>query len=82
MADKTDLQNQPEIRRLVPAPRPYAVETDYSADETRTTNAYRIFFGLKSQDGTYSIKSVTVDGTREYQAVGPRKDLHPTNMTM
>ena len=62
-----------EIRRLVAAPRPYAIETDFSSDEPRTTNAYRIFFGLRNQDGAYSIKSVTEDGKREYQAVGPRK---------
>ena len=62
-----------EIRRLVPAPRPYAVESDFSGDEPKVTTAYRIFFGLKNQDGTYSIKSVTGDGGREYQAVGFRK---------
>ena len=39
----------------------------------KITKAYRIFFGLKNQDGTYSIKSVTEDGGREYQAVGYRK---------
>jgi hypothetical protein len=62
-----------EIRRLVPAPRPYAIETDFNSDEPTTTNAYRIFFGIKGGDGAYSIKSVTEEGTREYQAIGPRK---------
>ncbi len=61
-----------EIRRLVPGPRPYAIE-DFSADEPTSTSAYRIFFGLKGQDGAYSIKSITEDGLREYQAVGPKK---------
>ena len=62
-----------EIRRLVPAPRPYAIVDDPGAEEPGVTRAYRIFFGLKNQDGTYSIKSVTEDGGREYQAVGNRK---------
>jgi hypothetical protein len=62
-----------EIRRLVPAPRPFAIETDYSEDETRITKAYRIFFGLRNPDGTYSVRSVTEDGKREYQAIGPKK---------
>ncbi len=62
-----------EIRRLVPAPRPFAIETDYSGDEPRITKVYRIFFGLRNPDGTYSIESVTEDGKREYQAVGPKK---------
>jgi hypothetical protein len=62
-----------EIRRLVPAPRPFVIETDYTNDEPRITKAYRIFFGLRNQDGTYSIESITEDGNREYQAVGPGK---------
>jgi hypothetical protein len=62
-----------EIRRLVPAPRPFAIETGISGDEPQITKAYRIFFGFKNPDGTYSIKSVTEDGKREYQVVGPRK---------
>lgn len=66
-------RSQQEIRRLVPAPRPYAIETDFSGDELKITKAYRIFFSLKNQDGTYSIKSVTEDGGREYQAVGNKK---------
>ncbi|MGA2731930.1 MAG: DUF3160 domain-containing protein [Syntrophobacteraceae bacterium] len=62
-----------EIRRLVPAPRPFEIETGISGDESQITKAYRIFFGVKNPDGTYSIKSVTEDGKREYQAVGPKK---------
>lgn len=65
-----------EIRRLVPAPRPYCIEIDYSSeDQPVITKAYRIFFGLKNQDGTYAIQSVTEDGKREYQAVGPARSF-------
>ncbi|MGA2227080.1 MAG: DUF3160 domain-containing protein, partial [Syntrophobacteraceae bacterium] len=62
-----------EIRRLVPAPRPFEIQTDITEDEPQITKSYRIFFGLKNPDGTYSIRSVTEDGKREYQAVGPKK---------
>jgi hypothetical protein len=62
-----------EIRRLVPAPRPFIIETDYTNDDPQITKAYRIFFGLKNQDGTFAIESITEDGKREYQAVGPKK---------
>ncbi len=72
-ASKPVYRSAREIRRLVPAPRPFEIEADYSGDKPRITNAYRIFFGLKNPDGTYSIKSVTEDGKREYQAVGPAK---------
>lgn len=72
-AAKPVYRNHQEIRRLVPAPRPYAIKIDYSGNEPKITKAYRIFFGLKNQDGTYSIKSVTEDGTREYQVIGNKK---------
>ncbi len=77
-----------EIRRLVPGPRPYAIETDFRKDELKIVKAYRLFFGVKNQDGTYSIKSVTEDGAREYQVIGPKKgftkfkdaDAEPSNI--
>ena len=57
----------------MPAPRPFAITTDYNAENPKITKAYRIFFGLRNQDGTYAIKSVTEDGKREYQAVGSKQ---------
>ena len=53
-----------EIRRLVLAPRPFT-----SQDEGPF---YRLFFGEKGNDGSYAIKSVTEQGGREYQVVGPK----------
>ena len=51
-----------EIRRLVPAPRPY-------------DQGYRLFFAVKSADGGYSIRSITETGAREYQAIGPKETM-------
>jgi hypothetical protein len=70
---KSIYSTRQEIRRLVPAPRPYEIEADYTGSEPRITKAYRIFFGVKNPDGTYAVKSVTEDGKREYQAIGAKK---------
>ena len=51
-----------EIRRLVPAPRPY-------------DQGYRLFFAVKSAHGRYSIHSITEEGKREYQAIGPKETM-------
>ena len=64
-------KSRQEIRRLVAAPRPYALEFNPGTDEF--TKAYRIFFGLKNPDGTYSVRSVTETGARDYQVVGKKK---------
>ncbi|MCE5244946.1 MAG: DUF3160 domain-containing protein [Syntrophobacteraceae bacterium] len=73
--ESRDLQviykSRQEIRRLVPGPRPYAVEFDPGTDEYR--KAYRVFFGLKSPDGAWSIRSVTEKGARDYQVIGRKK---------
>lgn len=65
-------KTQLEIRRLVPAPRPFVIESDFNGEEEVTVKAYRIFFGIKNQDGTYAVKSITEEGKREYQAIGQR----------
>ncbi|MCE5335998.1 MAG: DUF3160 domain-containing protein [Desulfobacteraceae bacterium] len=62
-----------EIRRLVPAPRPFEVERDFSGEEMKVKAAYRVFFGLKNPDGTWAVKSVTEEGGREYQAIGQER---------
>jgi hypothetical protein len=60
-----------EIRRMVPAPRPYIVDPDVDSDEP--VKAFRLFFGQKNQDGAYAIRSITEQGARDYQVIGPRK---------
>ena len=58
-----------EIRRLVPGPRPFVIDIDRASG--RQVQAYRLFFGLKGSGGSYSIRSITEDGKREYQVIGP-----------
>jgi hypothetical protein len=60
-----------EIRRLVPAPRPYAIGFD--SDREEVPKAHRLFFGLKNQDGAYAIRSITDQGARDYQVIGRKK---------
>ncbi|MGO9256627.1 MAG: DUF3160 domain-containing protein [Bryobacteraceae bacterium] len=62
-----------EIRRLVSGPRPYIVRYDDAGQ--RPVQAYRLFFGLKGNDGTFSIHSITEDGQREYQVVGHKESF-------
>ena len=59
-----------EIRRLVAGPRPYGI--DYDEARHQQVLAYRLFFGLRGADGSYSVRSVTEEGKREYQVVGHR----------
>jgi hypothetical protein len=64
---KTIYRSPHEIRRLAPAPRPFV--TDFE----KRTYAYRLFFGEKTTEGVYVVKSVTEEGSRVYQALGPQK---------
>ena len=66
-------KSRQEIRRLVPGPRPYAV--DFNAEKEEYTKAYRVFFGVRDADGTYSIRSVTEQGKRDYQVIGKKKGI-------
>jgi len=59
-----------ELRRLVPGPRPFAV--DLNQPSQRPVQVYRLFFGLKGNSGNFTIHSITEDGKRDYQAIGPR----------
>ena len=58
-----------EIRRLVVGPRPYVIAYD---KQMNPMEGYRVFFGLKGADGNYAIRSITEDGKRDYQVVGPK----------
>ena len=61
-----------EIRRLVPGPRPFLVP---AASGKQEAQAYRLFFGMRLASGSYSARTITEDGQREYQAVGPREGV-------
>ncbi|MGA2184840.1 MAG: DUF3160 domain-containing protein [Bryobacteraceae bacterium] len=62
-----------EIRRLVPGPRPFVIAWDEAHHQN--IQSWRLFFGLKAADGRYSIHSITEDGQREYQAIGPKEGM-------
>ena len=55
-----------ELRRLLVGPRPFQISYDTEAPEK-----YRIFFAEREPDGAYSTRSVTEDGQRAYQVIGP-----------
>jgi hypothetical protein len=59
-----------EIRRLVVGPRPFQVAYDEKTEQF--TERFRLFFGLKSTDGSYAIRSITEAGAGEYQVIGPK----------
>ena len=62
-----------EIRRLVPGPRPFVVAWDEAHHQN--IQAWRLFFSVKAADGRYSIHTITEDGKREYQAIGPKEGM-------
>ena len=63
----TIYQSPHELRRLLVAPRPFEI----SSDGQRIVESYRIFFAARQPGGEYSTRSITEDGKREYQVVGP-----------
>ena len=59
------------LRRLVVCPRPFI--TSYNADFSHAYYQYRLFFGMDNGDKTYRIVSITENGNRFYQVVGPSR---------
>ena len=62
-------RSQRAIERLLAGPRPFLTGYDEKLD--RDIVSYRLFFGLRLDDGRYRIESVTESGTRPYWVVGP-----------
>ena len=58
---------------MVPGPRPYIVRYDEARHQG--IRAYRLFFGLRANDGRYSIRSITENGEREYQVIGRKESF-------
>jgi hypothetical protein len=58
-----------ELRRLMVAPRPF--EIGYDENRKQTVEAYRLVFGKRMANGSYSVRSITESGEREYQIIGP-----------
>ncbi|AUB85006.1 DUF3160 domain-containing protein [Candidatus Thiodictyon syntrophicum] len=66
---ETIYRSPQKIRRLMVGPRPFETGRDGAGNPVL---AYRLFFGLKGADGRYAIRSITEDGRRGYQAIGPK----------
>jgi len=66
----TIYQTSADIRRLLVAPRPF--ETGYNDTTGEAIESYRIFFAERLPSGVYSTRSITEDGQREYQVIGPQ----------
>jgi hypothetical protein len=55
------------LRRLVVGPRPFQVGDDKA-------RSYRLFFGERRADGSYSLRSVSENGKSLYTVAGPQAD--------
>jgi hypothetical protein len=66
----TIYQTSADVRRLLVAPRPF--ETGYNDPTDQAIESYRIFFAEQLPGGVYSTRSITEDGQREYQVIGPQ----------
>ena len=63
-------QTAADVRRLLVAPRPF--EIGYNDTTNQAIESYRIFFAERLPSGVYSTRSITEDGQREYQVIGPQ----------
>jgi hypothetical protein len=63
-------QTSADVRRLLVAPRPF--EVGYNDTTNQAIESYRIFFAEQLPGGVYSTRSITEDGQREYQVIGPQ----------
>jgi len=66
----TIYQTSADIRRLLVAPRPF--ETGFNDTTGAAVESYRLFFAERLPSGSYSTRSITEDGQREYQVIGPQ----------
>ncbi|MGB8028381.1 MAG: DUF3160 domain-containing protein [Terracidiphilus sp.] len=66
----TIYQTSADVRRLLVAPRPF--EIGYNDTTNEAIESYRIFFAERLPSGAYSTRSITEDGQREYQVIGPQ----------
>ena len=58
-----------QLKRLVVCPRPYV--TEYNPDSRDEYYSYRIFFGMSTENKSFRTVSITEEGTRLYQVIGP-----------
>jgi hypothetical protein len=67
---RTIYQSSHDLRRLLVAPRPF--EIGWNAAQNVPIESYRLFFAERQPSGAYSTRSITEDGQREYQVIGPQ----------
>lgn len=72
-ASKLIFTSSNQLRRLVACPRPFI--TGYDLKTNNTHYAYRLFFGMDNGDKTFRVVSVTEQGKRFYQVIGPAKSF-------
>jgi hypothetical protein len=63
-------QTSADVRRLLVGPRPF--EVGFSDTTNQAIESYRLFFAERLPSGVYSTRSITEDGKREYQVIGPQ----------
>src|ERR1035441_198309 len=68
--EHTIYQTSQDVRRLLVAPRPF--EIGYNDTTDQAVESYRLFFAERLPSGVYSTRSITEDGQREYQVIGPQ----------
>jgi hypothetical protein len=66
----TIYQTPADVRRLLVAPRPF--EIGFNDTTNQAVESYRLFFAERLPSGVYSTRSITEDGQREYQVIGPQ----------
>jgi hypothetical protein len=66
----TIYQTTADVRRLLVAPRPF--EVGFNDTTNLAIESYRLFFAERLPSGVYSTRSITEDGQREYQVIGPQ----------
>ena len=66
----TIYQTAADVRRLLVAPRPF--EIGFNDTTNQAIESYRLFFAERETSGAYSTRSITEDGQREYQVIGPQ----------
>ncbi len=68
----TIYSSQRELRRLLVSPRPFAVAYDQNAQ--RSISSHRIIFGARAPNGAWGVRTITEDGKRDYEIIGPEKN--------
>ncbi len=66
---QTIYSSSQELRRLLIGPRPFG--TGYEPEQIAASQRYRLFFGVRAADDSFSLRSITEEGRREYQVLGP-----------